>query len=519
MKNKKTKFIITAAILLILLIGYRLVNSRASLQTSSQSSFDEIEYVAVKDNISIFIKGSGSVYPSDKRVIKSEIDGTVEKIYVSEGDLIAYDEMLISLKSNSSNKNQIQANETSLNIEKSRKYLNELYDMNSDLNIYADSSGVVSGLRIKEGDQIGSNYNICTIKDTNNAYIDAFFNKEQYENISIEDEASVFLSRYFATESGVVYDIDSTPIPLGGGAIGYRVTVKINNPGGYVQGENAQVTITNLEGSFINMNNGKIIGVKENIVSATKKGKVKSVNVKNGMNLNKGDIIAVLEEEDIELQITEQRNLIEKYQAQLDDLKEGDIIYSPMNGTVLNIDVSEEEVVGRSSALMTVADLDRMEVVLAVDELDITKIKLGQKANITCDVFKDESFTGSVSKISLEGKNQSGVTTYDVTILLDDRKTLMSGMNVDIEVIADNRSEVIVVPVDAIHKLNGEYMSTVKDESGNVSDVNVKLGIANKNFVEIISGINEGDIIVYYKIQNKSSNMFNGGIMSIKGGR
>jgi HlyD family secretion protein len=157
--------------------------------------------------------------------------------------------------------------------------------------------------------------------------------------------------------------------------------------------------------------------------------------------------------------------------------------------------------------------------VLAVDELDITKIRLGQKANVTSDVFKDESFTGSVSKISMEGKNQNGVTTYDVTVLLDERKALMSGMNVDIEILADNRSDTIIVPVDAIRKSNGSYMVTVRDESGNASDIEVKLGIANKNFAEVVNGINEGDIIVYGKIQNKSSSMFNGGMMSIRGGR
>lgn len=517
MKNKKT-LIITAAILLILLIGYR-ASSKTSSETSSALSYDEIEYTAVKDSISVSVKGSGSVYPSDRRTVKSETDGVVEKIYVSEGDSIENNQVLISLKSKSDSNNQIQTKELSLNIEKARKNLNQLYDKNSDLTIYADSSGVVSGLKIKDGDQISINYSVCIIKDTESAYVEAYFSKEQYEKIKIGDEASVFLTRYFVTESGVVHDIDSTPIPLGAGIFGYRITVKITNPGGYSQDEPAQLTVTNSEGSFINMNNGKISEMKGNIVTSSRSGKVKSVNVKNGKQVTKGDIIAVLEEEDTELQITEQINLIDKYQTQLNDLQEGDTVYSPMRGTVLSIAVSEEEVVGRTSVLMTVADLDMMEVVLAVDELDITKIRLGQKANVTSDVFKDESFTGSVSKISMEGKNQNGVTTYDVTVLLDERKALMSGMNVDIEILADNRSDAIIVPVDAIRKSNGSYIVTVRDESGKASDIEVKLGIANKNFAEVVNGINEGDIIVYGKIQNKSSSMFNGGMMSIRGGR
>lgn len=517
MKNNKTKLIIIAAILLILFIGYKSANGSTSLETSNLF-FNEIEYIAMKKDISVSVKGSGSVYPPDKRTVKSEIDGTVEKIYVSEGEQIENNEMLISLKSNSGNNNQIQANEISLNIENARKHLNELYDKNSDLNIYAESSGVVSGLNIKEGQQVSLAQNICTIKDTDNAYIETHFNKEQYEKTSVGDEVSVFLSKYFATESGVVYHIDSTPIALGGGAIGYKAVIKINNPGGYSVGDTAQVTIINLEGSFINMNNGKIMETKENIVLSAKNGKVSSVNAKNGMYVNEGDIILKLEEEDIELKITEQRNLIEKYQAQLNDLKEGNVVYSPMRGTVLNIAVSEDEVVGRTAALMTIADLDKMEVVLAVDELDITKIELGQEANISSDVFTDKNFTGSVSKISMEGKNQNGVTTYDVTIFINDRKDLMYGMNVDIEILADSRNEVLVLPVEAINKLNGHYMVTVKDESGNLSDVPVKLGLANKDFAEIISGINEGTIVVYSK-QDNSIDLFNGGSGIMRLGR
>lgn len=508
MKNKKTKYIIIAAIILILIVAYRFINSRSSLDTSN-SLYGEIEYVAMKDSISATVKGSGSVYPSDRRIVKSEIDGSVEKIYVSEGDLIEDNEVLISLKSSTNDNNQIQSNDISLNIEKARKNLNDLYDKNTDLNIYAESSGVLSGLNLKEGDFVSLNQNIATIKDTDNAYMEAYFTQDQYEKISMGDQASIFLSRYFATEEGIVYDIDSSPLPLGGGAIGYKVTVKFSNPGGYSSGEMGQVTINNSQGSFVNTNNGQIIEVKENKVTSTKSGKVKSINAKNGTYVNKDEIILVLEEEDIGLQITEQRNLIERYQSQLNDLKEGDTIYSPMKGTILSVAVSEEEVVGRTSTLMTVANLDKMEVILEVDELDIRKIKLGQDTKITSDVFNDEVFVGSVSKISLEGINQNGVTTYNVTVLLEDRKDLMSGMNVDIEILTDSRNDVIVIPLEAINKLNGEYMVTVKDESGNRSDVQVKLGLANKDFAEIISGINEGTVVVYTKLDN-SSDMFDG---------
>ncbi len=154
---------------------------------------------------------------------------------------------------------------------------------------------------------------------------------------------------------------------------------------------------------------------------------------------------------------------------------------------------------------MTVADLESMEVKISVDELDINKIKLGQQASITSDVYPDEKFTGKVSKISMEGNSQNGVTTYDVTIKLDDRKSLMSGMNVNVEILAESRENVLTVPVGAVRRMQGEYMVSVKDSSGSVKNVKVELGLATKDKVEITSGLSEGDIVLYSRMKSESS--------------
>ncbi len=224
---------------------------------------------------------------------------------------------------------------------------------------------------------------------------------------------------------------------------------------------------------------------------------------------------------DISIEIAEKQNTISKYNSQIEDLVEGDTIYSPMKGTILSINVSEGEVVARTAALMTVANLDSMQVVISVDELDIDKIALDQTANITSDVYPDEEFTGKVSKISMEGNYSGGVTTYDVTIKLDDRKSLKSGMNVDVEILSDSRENVLTVPIEAVRKVKGEYMVTVKDSSDNKTDVKVELGLATKDNAEIVSGLNEGDILVYNAIKSTSeetqANM-NTGMPSMNGG-
>lgn len=519
MKNKKIVFTaIIVIILIVAVIGINRIRKNSSANAPGRNFSSEIEYTVTKDDISISVSESGNVNPADKRIIKSEINGTVENIYVTEGDSVERDQILTSLKSETSSGSQTEISSIKLNIEKTKRELNDLYNNQNELNIYAPASGVISGLSIEKGNQISANYNIAGIKDTDNSYIEVYFTKAQYDKISISDSASILMTKYFADEAGTVVEKDSTPVQMGGGTFGYLVTVKMSNPGGYSVGDLAQVTVSNSQGTYQGMNIGEIIEVKEENVTSKISGKVKSVNTENGKYVNKGDIIATIEGEDISLQIAEKHNAIEKYNSQIEDLVEGDIIFSPMKGTVLKINVSEEEVVDRTTALMTVADLENMEVIISVDELDINKIKLDQPANITCDVYPNEKFTGKVTKISMEGTTQSGVTTYDVTIKLDNRKSLMSGMNVDVEILADSKENVLTVPIGAVHRLNGDYVVTVKDSAGNKSDVKVELGLATKNKVEITSGLNDGDIIVYNAAQSSNTQMPGGMMMMPAGG-
>lgn len=506
--NKKIKLtIIIVIILVVVVIGVNVINNKNSVEADINATLkQEIEYTVKKENISVSVEDSGNVNPTDIRSIKSEIDGTVDGIFVTEGDAVETDQVLISLKSETGD-NQTEINDIELNIERAQRELNDLYENKGSLNIYADASGVISNLSIEVGDQINSNSNIATIKDTENSYIEVYFNKVQYDKISIGDKASLFMPSFFSTESGTVYEKDSTPVQMGGGVFGYLVTVKMKNPGGYSTGDLSQVTVSNSQGSYTGINNGTIVEPENNNVVSKISGKVKSINTENGKYVNDGDIIVTIEGDDIDFSIEEKQNQINKYQSQIDDLVQGDTVYSPMKGTVIQIDVSDDEVVDRNTSLMTVANLDNMEVVIAVDELDINKIKLGQTSSITSDVYPNETFTGKVTKISMEGTSQSGVTTYDVTIKLDDRKSLMSGMNVDVEILADKRDNVLVVPIDAVQKLNGEYIVTVKDNSGNKNDVKVELGLATKEKVEIVSGLNEGDIIVYNAIKSADTEM------------
>ena len=497
MKGKKIK--VTAAVLIIAGAASAFVYFRknAAAASADEASAKELEYTVAKGNISVSVSESGMVNPVDKRSVKSEIAGTVDKVYVTEGDTVAANQILLSLKSDKSDDVDTELADINLNVEKLQKDLSELYENSENLNICSPISGIVSDLKIESGDSINGGSPIASIKDTDNSYIEVYFTKEQYENISVGDTASVFMPKSFETCTGSITEKNSTPVQMGGGIFGYLVTAKISNPGGFSTGDTAQVSVTNSKGTYQAIENGSITDVKDEKVTPKVSGKIKSVAVENGAYINKGDVIATLDGSDMEYDIAVKQNSIQKYTSQISDMLEGNIVYSPMDGTVLSISVSEDEVVDRSTALMTVADMDNMEVTISVDELDINKISLGQKATISSDTYPDDEITGTVTKISLEGKTSNSVTTYDVTVKLDDRKSLMSGMNVDVEIISDISEDTLIVPIEAVHRHNSDYMVTVKDSLGNTKDVVVEMGLATDDQVEITSGLNEGDIVVY----------------------
>lgn len=131
-----------------------------------------------------------------------------------------------------------------------------------------------------------------------------------------------------------------------------------------------------------------------------------------------------------------------------------------------------------------------------LSEIDITKIKVGQKVTITMDAFPDKTFSGKVSAINTNGSVSSGVTTYPTTITFDTTlDTIYPNMAVSATIITDVKSNVVLVPAGAIQTANDQ--STVRVlKDGQASTVTVEVGASNDTQTEVLSGISEGDTVI-----------------------
>ncbi|MBP8959339.1 MAG: efflux RND transporter periplasmic adaptor subunit [Bacteroidales bacterium] len=203
-------------------------------------------------------------------------------------------------------------------------------------------------------------------------------------------------------------------------------------------------------------------------------------------------------------------------------------IYAPMSGTVSMLLVElGERVVGTSmmsgTEMMRVADLSRMEARVEVNENDIIRVKVGDTAIVNVDAYLDEKFTGVVTMVANSAKttgvSADQVTNFDVKIFIlpESYKHLVSeerpsplrpGMSVSVDIRTITKPTVLAVPIQAV---TTRIDTTLAGETTTGNEVrtlvfitdgtyalarDVKTGIQDNSYIEIISGINEGDRVI-----------------------
>jgi len=133
---------------------------------------------------------------------------------------------------------------------------------------------------------------------------------------------------------------------------------------------------------------------------------------------------------------------------------------------------------------------------VSLTEIDVIKVKAGQKVSLTMDAFADKTFTGQVLAVNTNGQTTSGVTSYPTIIVFDTSlPNMYPNMSVSANIILDSKSDVLLIPSSAIQTSNG--VSTVKVMKDNqVSEVTVETGLSDTTQTEITSGLSEGDTVV-----------------------
>ncbi len=190
-------------------------------------------------------------------------------------------------------------------------------------------------------------------------------------------------------------------------------------------------------------------------------------------------------------------------------------IMAPIDGVVLSKEVEEGQTVASQMTTPTLfiiaQDLTDMRVIADVDEADIGGVIEGQRVSFTVDAFPDDTFAGQVTQVRQEATTESNVVTYEVVISApnEDLK-LKPGLTANVTIYTSEKDDVLTVPAKALRFSPSEALlqegETIEDAPGHhklwVREGNVfkaypvEVGVANGTLSEIISGIEEGTVVL-----------------------
>ncbi len=224
-------------------------------------------------------------------------------------------------------------------------------------------------------------------------------------------------------------------------------------------------------------------------------------------------------EHGLTLKAMQQYNLkVHKAELALQNYKEELLkteILAPFDGTVVNIGVKVNDQLSAydysSITAIHLVDTRTIELDGLVDEIDIFKVKVGQKANITVDALPQEELYGTVTFISPFGTETTGVVNYAVKINLDPTEAdLKGGLTATADIIVDKKENVLLIPNGAIKGSRGDYWTEVviNESTMETEKRSITLGAQNALFAEVLSGLSEGEKVIVEQVQSRSRSLF-----------
>ncbi len=174
-------------------------------------------------------------------------------------------------------------------------------------------------------------------------------------------------------------------------------------------------------------------------------------------------------------------------------------VVAPINGTVASISTQKGETVAaslNSPTFVTLVDLNKLEVTVYVDETDIGRVKVGQEATFTVDSYAEKFFKGTVREIRPKAMIKDHVVNYETILEIEKSSValLRPEMTANVSVITDKKDSALAIPKKAIKRKGDKQVVTV-NRGGNLSEAEVSSGWRDGKFIEIISGLKQGDMV------------------------
>ncbi len=519
--KKRWKLVLILVLVLVILAAcawYFLGRGSASADASSSAySIAEV----TRGNITATITGSGTLEAADSYTVTTLIEGTILTADFEEGDQVEADTVLYTIDSSGASKS-LEQSQISLN-QAQRNYASKLEDL-EDLTVTASVAGRVLTLDVEVGDDVTAGQQVATIRNYDTMTLTVAFPADDADSFYVGQSATVTLDSTFETLSGTVSEIAANTTVLSGNMIVRNVTIDVSNPGGLSTTQTASAEINGVGSSA----SASFAYKDEGTVTASISGTVESISVSEGDWVNKNATILTLSSDTLSDEIQSAsdslRNAEISYENQTENLDDYTIT-SPIQGTIVDKYYNAGETTEANQTLCTIYDLSYLTMTLSVDELDIASIAVGQTVTITADAVDGVSYEGVVTKVSVAGTSSGSATTYPVTIRIDETDGLLPGMSVDATIELESAEDVLIIPAAALNRGNTvlitadspsaegvEVPATGDGDGENAASqyvsVEVTTGVSSDDYIEVTSGLQEGDVVVYIPTSSSSDSGF-----------
>ena len=504
-KKRWLKVLIILAVVAAIVVG---CVARMAGNVNTQLAGSYLVATVTRQDLTVSVSGTATLQPADSYNVTTLLSGDIIDAPFEEGDLVSKDTLLYTMDSSdaqdSLDRAQISVQQAQMSYEQAQEALHPT----------APISGTVSEVYVHNGESVTAGAQLARIVASTELSIDFLFPYASPSDFYVGQMATVFIDGYSGTQTGTVTNVSNSATITSNGLQAVSVRVRLNNPGAVSDAGTASAVI----GSYSSYGQSPVSMPASSIVYAAGSGTVNDFTKLAGSTVTKGETLCTVESESIRDQVENARLNLQSAQLSAGtaaDAVDDYNIKSPIAGTVIekNFKAGDKVDGASSGTLAVIYDLSYLELEMAVDELDIGKVEVGQEVRITADALEGETFTGVVDKVSINGTTANGATSYPVSIIIEEYGDLRPGMNVSAQIIGEEVPNALCIPVDAVERGNTVTVpgpGALSEDGQSVVDITkletkeVTLGRNDDEYIEVTGGLEEGDVVL---INNQASTL------------
>lgn len=515
-KKRCIAAVVAVAVLAVVVIP------RKSRSTSADLAYTQ-EKLGRRDIVNVY-DGSGTINAADSYTVKSLVTGTVLTADFELGDSIEKGDVLYTIDISDVENNLASAQ---LSVEQAQRNYDDIADMQ---NVRTRISGEVSSFAVAAGDAVQAGQTVATIRDTSVMLLAVDFPAAEAQSFVAGQAAQVMPDTTFETLNGTIRSVSGADPAGDASLMTCTVTIAVPNAGSLTT---AQAAVAQVNG-VSSLNSAHFTYQREETVVAAASGTVSELCVKEGSTVRQDDVILRITGKDLDKQTKNAADSLRAAELQMSSAEKTISHYTidaPISGTIVDKKVKAGDKLSANDTAMqnlcTIYDMSYLEMKLNVDELKIRSLEVGQEVDITADAVPGETYKGVISSILVAGTTANGSTSYPVTVRIDDMGELLPGMNATAKITTASVKNVLALPNAAL--VRGSYVLVTKDSPSAANAetsmtapdgyvyVKVTTGISDDDYIEVKSGLQEGDTIAYDNSSVSATDFYSNMMASAEG--